>query len=587
MSTATEDPGADLPGFWDTSLPDWKERIASGRSLIPDLPLFDKVADKALRIFRRLRIPDVAGTPTFGEVSGDWVFDFVRAVFGSYDPDRRVRMIREFFLLVPKGNAKTTLAAAIILVAAIMNERPHAELMLIAPSQKIAKRAFRQAEGMIRLDPALIKLFDPKAYQNEILLISEEVPSRIVIVSADPSVVTGAMATFTLIDETHEFARMNKAADVFAEIKGSLGKRPDGFLLQITTQSKSEPAGVFKQELKIARMVRDGEMRQSLLPVLYELPPEMAAEDGWRDEKTWGLVNPNLNKSVTADYIRAEIEKAEIIGPHQLALIASQHLNVEIGQGLHADRWPGALYWNDAGFPWVKAGGALAPTLTLDGIMERSDVCVVGIDGGGLDDLMAIAVIGRHRKSRAWLHWSRAWAHPEVFDRRKEIAPRLRDFLRDGDLVLCEDTDQDAREIAEICVRLRDAGRLPEKAAIGLDAFGVATVLDHLAEAGIDGDAVMAVGQGYRLQAAITTLPRKLKDKTFRHCGQPMMTWVVGNAKTELKGSNYVVTKQAAGAAKIDPLMATFNAAMLMFLNPEAAMTATPWDLDPNYRMAI
>lgn len=552
-------------------MPDWKDRIVDGRSLIPALPIFDAVAEKALSIFKRLRIPDVAGTPTFGEVSGQWVFDFVRAVFGSYDPERRVRMIREFFLLVPKGNAKTTLAAGIILVAAIMNERPDAELMLIAPSQKIAKRAFRQAQGMIRIDATLTKLFDPKPYQNEIVLRNETVPSRIVIVSADPSVVTGAMATFTVIDETHEFARMSKAADVFAEIKGSLGKRPDGFLLQITTQSKSEPAGVFKQELRIARMVRDGEIRQSLLPVLYELPPEMAAEDGWRDEATWGLVNPNLNKSVTADYIRAEIEKAEIIGPHQLALIASQHLNVEIGQGLHADRWPGALYWKEAGFPWVKDGAERRPTLTLEGIKDKCDVCVVGIDGGGLDDLMALSVIGRHAKSRAWLHWARAWAHPEVFERRKEIAPRLHDFARDGDLVICRETDQDAQEIAAICAEFAAAGLLPERAAIGLDAFGVATVLDALAAVGIDGDKVMAVGQGYKLQAAVTTLPRKLKDKTMRHCGQPMMSWVVGNAKTELRGSNYVVTKQAAGAAKIDPLMATFNAAMLMFLNPVAA----------------
>lgn len=546
---------------WDTSLPDWKARIVDGRSLVPELPLFDAVADKAVSIFRRLRIPDVAGTPTFGEVSGQWVIDFVRAVFGSYDPETKKRMIQEFFLLVPKGNAKTTLAAAIILVAAIMNERPDAELMLIAPSQKIAKRAFRQAHGMIRLDPALTKLFDPKPYANEIVLMSDTVPSRIVVVTADPKVVTGAMATFTLIDETHEFSRMNKAADVFAEIKGSLGKRPDGFLLQITTQSKSEPAGVFKQELKIARMVRDGELRQAMLPVLYELPPELSVENGWRDERTWGLVNPNLNKSVTSDYIRGEIEKAEIIGPEQMALIASQHLNVEIGLGLHADRWPGALHWQ----------AAALEGLTLGGIIDRCDVAVVGIDGGGLDDLMALSVIGRHSKTRAWLHWVRAWAHPEVFERRKEIAPRLRDFVADGDLVICESPDQDAIEIADICVMLKREGILPQKAAIGLDAFGVATVLDVLAERGIDGDQVMAVGQGYRLQSAVTTLPRKLKDKTMRHCAQPLMGWCVGNAKMELKGSNYVVTKQVAGAAKIDPLMATFNAAMLMFLNPETA----------------
>ncbi len=49
------------------------------------------------------------------------------------------------------------------------------------------------------------------------------------------------------------------------------------------------------------------------------------------------------------------------------------------------------------------------------------------------------------------------------------------------------------------------------------------------------------------------------------------MSWSVGNAKQELRGSNYVVTKQVSGAAKIDMLMALFNAAMLMFYNPEAS----------------
>jgi phage terminase large subunit-like protein len=48
------------------------------------------------------------------------------------------------------------------------------------------------------------------------------------------------------------------------------------------------------------------------------------------------------------------------------------------------------------------------------------------------------------------------------------------------------------------------------------------------------------------------------------------MAWSVGNAKQTLRGSNYVVTKEVSGAAKIDLLMALFNAAMLMFRNPEA-----------------
>nr|CAD6411040.1 terminase large subunit [Rhizobium sp. Q54]CAD6412937.1 terminase large subunit [Rhizobium sp. Q54] len=544
---------------WSTAVPDWKDRIRSGTTLVPDLPLYDAVAEKALRIFKRLRVPDIIGNPTYGEVCGQWVFDFVRVIFGSYDPETKRRALREFFLLVPKKNGKSSIAAAIIVTAAILNERPEAELLLIAPTKEIANISFKQAAGIIRLDEELSKLFHIRDHLKTITHFNTL--ATIIIKAAAADVITGSKATYILIDETHVFSTMAKAADIFVEIRGSLAARPDGFLLQITTQSKTSPSGVFKAELQKARDVRDGLFSFPMLAVLYELPPEDAVDGGWMRRETWGLVNPNLNRSVNADYLAGEIATAEREGPEKLALIASQHFNVEIGLGLHADRWPGALYWEAA------AGDAI----TFERILEECDVCVVGIDGGGLDDLMAMSVIGRHRETRDWWHWARAWAHEDVFERRKEIAPRLRDFERDGDLVVCTGTDQDVTEIADFCEQLFVAGLLPEKAGIGLDAYGVATLLDVLAERGMAGDLLQAIGQGWKLQSAITTLPRKLKDRTMVHCDQPLMAWAVGNAKTELRGSNYIVTKQAAGASKIDPLMATFNAAMLMFQNPEAA----------------
>lgn len=545
---------------WSTALPDWKERIRAGTSLVPDLPLYDAVAEKALRIFKRLRVPDIIGTPTYGEACGEWVFDLVRAIFGSYDPETKRRALREFFLLVPKKNGKSSIAAAIIVTAAILNERPEAELLLIAPTMRIAGIAFKQAVGIIRLDPELNKLFHPQDNLKRITHLNTR--AVIEIKAADADVITGSKATYILIDETHVFASKPKASDIFVEIRGGLAARPDGFLLQITTQSKSPPAGVFKAELAKARDVRDGLFAFPMLAVLYELPAEDALEGGWMRPETWGMVNPNLNRSVDAAYLGDEIATAEREGPEKLALIASQHFNVEVGLGLHADRWPGAMYWE----------AAALPGLTLDRMMEICDVCVVGIDGGGLDDLMALAVIGRHAKSRHWMHWAKAWAQPDVLERRKEIVPRLRDFEKQGDLVFCETSEQQEAEVADICERLFLAGLLPEESGIGLDSAGVATLLDVLAERGMENPLTTAVGQGWKLQSAVLTLPRKLKDKTMRNCGQPLMDWCVGNAKTELRGSNYVVTKQAAGAAKIDPLMATFNAAMLMFLNPQASV---------------
>jgi phage terminase large subunit-like protein len=52
------------------------------------------------------------------------------------------------------------------------------------------------------------------------------------------------------------------------------------------------------------------------------------------------------------------------------------------------------------------------------------------------------------------------------------------------------------------------------------------------------------------------------------HGGQRLMAWCVGNAKVEPRGNAILITKQASGTAKIDPLMAMFDAVSLMALNP-------------------
>ena len=543
--------------YWDTSCPDWADRIVQCRSLVPDLPLNEDEATRAVRIYNRLRIPDLHGQPTLGEVGGPWFLPIVRALFGSYDPTTYIRAIQEVFLLVPKKNSKSTSAAGVMMTAMIMNRRPAAELFLIAPTKKIADIAYGQASGMIKADEELSKRYQLRHHIRTIIDLQSG--ATLQIIAADEDAVTGIKGTFILVDETHVFASHSRAKEVFVEIRGALASRPDGFLMQITTQSKKPPAGVFRQELELARAVRDGKKRLPLLPVLYELPDELAADDGWRRRDRLAMVNPNLGRSVSEDFLVRAIENAEDEGPESLALIASQHANVQIGLSVKAHGWAGGAEWSRGD----------EPGLTLEALIDRSEVITCGIDGGGLDDLFGFAALGRERNTRHWLLWTHALISPEGLKRRKADVPTYRDFERDGDLTIVDALPDDLEWLKDTVGLIYDSGLL---AQVGADPAGIGAAVDALAEIDVteENKLLTGVSQGIRLMGAAKTIERKLVDGTFWHTGSRLMSWCVGNAMVRQTSTAILIERSASGYGKIDPLMAALNAAHLMGLNPEA-----------------
>jgi len=300
--------------------------------------------------------------------------------------------------------------------------------------------------------------------------------------------------------------------------------------------------------------VRDGSLQAPILPLLYEFPPDV----DWRDSKNWHMVTPNNGRSVTVARLEEDSRQAEAAGEEEFRRWASQHLNVEIGLALHSDRWAGADQWEQR----AETG------LDLESVIARSEVITVGIDGGGLDDLLGLAVIGRERDTGRWLTWAHAWAHPSALERHKGQAARFRDFERDGDLTIVSSIGEDVEDVADITARVFQSGRM-DKA--GVDIHGIGAILDAIVERGVDQDLVVGISQGWKLTGSIKTVERKLAEGAMVHGGAPMMNWCCSNAKVEPKGNAVAITKQAAGFAKIDPLMAVFNAAALMALNPQSA----------------
>jgi phage terminase large subunit-like protein len=545
-----------LTRSWDTAVPDWEDRILAGRSLVPELPLFKAEAAKALRVFKRLRLPDVIGTPTMGEVCGPWFFPIVEALFGSYDPATNTRHISEVFQLIPKGNSKSSNGGAVMLTGLIVNRRPEAEFIFVAPTIEVAGIAYRQAKGTIKLDPELTKIFQ---VQDNLKKITHRISgATLQIKAADTDVITGSKCVGTMIDETHVFAKKSNAADIFIELRGALTKRPDGFLFQTTTQSKQSPSGVFASELAMARAVRDGTAKMPLLPVLYELPDRLARDNGWKERRYWPLVNPNLGRSTSEDFLAREVMRAEADGPGAVALIASQHFNVQVGLSLRENGWPGAEYWE----------AAEDAALTLEEILIRSEVVVVGIDGGGLDDLFGVAVVGRCRETLDWLVWTHAWCHRSVLERRKSIASRLEQAQGAGELTIVEHAAEDIEQIVALIADIDERKLL---ASVAVDPAGLGEFIEALRAIEItqEGDRVVGAPQGYQLMNAIKTAERKVENGTLKHAPSALMDWCVGNVKIEPTATAIRATKQNAGDAKIDPWMALMDAVTVMVRDPQ------------------
>ena len=539
---------------WTTARPDWEERIIAKQSLMPCDPLFPEVARIALRIFNELILVDVMDSPKMGEVTLPWVLDFVAAIFGAYDPVEKKRLIREFFLLISKKNTKSTIAAGIMMVALILNDRLSAELIILAPTKEVADNSFNPIRDFIAADPELQEMFNVSEHTKTVTNLGTNATLK--VIAAESNAAAGKKASIILIDEVWLFGKRANAESMFREAKGGLASRPEGCVIYLSTMSDEVPCGVFKQLLDYARDVRDGiKVDKGFLPLIYEFPKWMIEAGEHLKTENFYITNPNLGASVDVDYLISEFNKVRDAGEESLRDFLAKHLNVEIGMNLRANRWAGAEYWLQQ-----------SKNFTLSKLIDQSDVITAGIDGGGLDDLLGFAVLGRHAKSRKWWLWNHAWCLRIALERRKENAPKYLDFEKEGSLTIVDTVGPDIDQLAQFAKQVYDSGKLDK---IGLDPLGLGGLLDGLLAVGIPQEQMIAVAQGYKLAGYIQTTERKLAEGNLYHAGQDLMTWCAGNARIIMKGNGMMISKQESGTAKIDPLIATFNAVALMSLNPE------------------
>ena len=493
----------------------------------PDIPDPLGYGQRAVDFLRSLKHPK-SQLPGNAFQLDPWQEEIVRRIYGPCDEFGN-RIIRNVIIMLPRGNRKTSLGAALSLLHTMGPEAvPGGEVLFAASDQKQAKIGFREAESIIgagdanlwrkgqasrRFDAAdTIKL---QEYKNR---ISFPNGSWLEAISSDAGTQHGRTPVFALADEIHAWRKR----DLWEVLRTGLVKVPNSLLVVITTAGRGQENIAF-DVIDYARKVARGEVDDpSTLPILYEAPRDC----DWRDEGVWRAVNPGMVHGYP-----------DLAGLRQLAREAEQrpgdrdafrqlHLNIWLDHS--TDPFVDMTVFDEGAFP-----------VDLDDFEAEQTPCWVGVDLSSSFDLTAVVACWGDAE-RGYSVW------PWFFCPKDNLAKRAdRDgvpyprWAEEGFIIPTPGNVIDFRvvegQIRELCARFNVR-------EIAFDPHLARNTLNNLLD---DGLPAVEMRQGWVTMApAIAELERAIIGRRLRHGGHPILRWHFDNVAVETdKAGNRMMHK--------------------------------------------
>lgn len=477
--------------------------------------------ERAVRFLRLLKHPKSRAPGNAFELP-PWQEDIVRRIYGPAHPDGR-RLVRTAVILLPRGNRKTSLGAALSLLHTFGPERVNGgQVVCAAADQKQARIAFEEAAGIIREDRRLTAATRFVDYRNRIT--HDKSGSVLEAISCDAGTQHGRTPTFVLADELHAWKRR----DLWDVLRTGLVKVPNSLLVVITTAGRGHE-NIAWDVVDYARKVARGDIDDpGTLPILYETPRDA----DWRDETVWHAANPGLA------YGFPDLE-----GLRQLAREAeARPADREAFRQLHLNIW---LDHSADPFVDMSVYDEGATLVDLDAL--AGEPCWLGVDLSSNGDLTVVLACWRDGED-GFVVW------PWFFCPEDNLRGRAdRDgvpyptWAAEGFIAATPGNVVDFRAV-EACIRdLCDRFDVRE---IAFDPHLGRNMMSNLAE---DGFPAVEMRQGWVTMApAVKELERAIVGRRFRHGGHPVLRWNFGNIAVHTDSAGNRVFHKGKSADRID-----------------------------------
>lgn len=471
-----------------------------------------------------------------------WQAFIFSSIFGWVTKKNKKRRFKEAYIRVARKNGKSFFAAGIGTYMFCADGENSAEVYCGATQKRQAMKVFTPAWHMTKMLPSLRRKFSISVWAEKLTRPDGSVFAPVV---GDPG--DGDSPSCAIIDEYHE----HPTDRLYAAMTTGMGARSQPLTLIITTAGVDLESPCYDKDKEVKEILDGVIPNERLFGMIYELDDG----DDWQDPANLIKANPNIDVSISYEYLVEKLELAKTV-PRQTNAIKTKHLNMWVSG-------------KSAFFNMEHWKAAADKSLTFDDFTD--DECYMGLDlAKKLDMNAGIPLFVREidGKKHYYCVGSKFWVPEDTVHstdpKLLKTVDRYQKFVEMGVLEATDGAEADYREIHASIMDMRGEIRFAE---IDLDPAG-ATALRHALED--DGLTCVEITQNYQnMSPAMNELEAALAGGRFHHDGNPILTWCISNViGKHIPGSDDVVRPTKGDKqSKIDGATALFNAMTRAMLN--------------------
>ena len=420
----------------------------------------------------------------------DWQCFAVANIFGWKWTETRLRRFRYFYLRVPRKNGKSLLAICIALLFFATDEEPGAEVYLGATGQEQARDIlFNPAKYIVSNNKAFRDRFGIEVNATTLVIPANFSQMKAVIKKPDD----GTSPNFAAVDEFH----LHETPEQFAVFDTGMGAREQPLLMVTTTAGASLGGPCHEYDAECIKILEGNLDMDSTFAMIYA--PDEA--DDWADADTFRKVNPNLNVSVSEDYLLDQLKRARISAQRQSEFRTK-----------HCNEWVGATtVWMNM-LAWQKQ----KQDMRLEDFHGQS--CHVAIDLAEQKDCSSVAVL--FQRDGKYYGFCKHFVPEAAF----VWNDKYKAFALGGHIETTPGNAQDYGEIKKYIESLADNFTVK---SVTFDPWQANQMMQELIATGLE---VFKFTQQFSSYSdPMKTLETAVLDGNFYHNGDPVLTWMMGN----------------------------------------------------------